>query len=561
MIREKISKLVQKSIKGLQKEGVFPKFGMPKIKIEKPEERIHGDYSTNVAMVICRSGSTRISTRKDAEGLKPVKVVNILVAKLKDLKESHDLFEKIEAVSPGFINFFLKKEFLQKQVREILKNEEKFGQLKIGKNIKTNVEFISANPTGQLHIGNGRGAFWGDTLANVLEKAGFKVTREYYINEARTNTQIKLLGQTALGKGTTYLNEYLKSKIEKIKPQLSKIKDEGEAGYLLAKEIQKGIKEFVEKKLKIKFDKWFPDTKLYQESKIEKILHWLKKNNFVYQKEGAWWIKTSKFGDNQDWVLIRSEKEGGEPTYFLCDIAYHKDKIDRGFKKIIDIWGADHQGHVRKMKAAMKVVGFKGDLNLLITQIVRIKGFKISKRKGEIIPLEDLINEVGLDVARFFYLQKSLDTQMEFDLELAKEQSEKNPVYYVQYAHTRICGILRKLKTKSEKLKMTTKNLKLLNHPSELELIKQLIRFPEIIEDTAKDYQLQRIPQYALDLATAFHQFYRDCPVLRPNKKRIKTNDKDSSDLRVARLGLVLATKQVIKNTLDLMGISAPARM
>jgi arginyl-tRNA synthetase len=198
----------------------------------------------------------------------------------------------------------------------------------------------------------------------------------------------------------------------------------------------------------------------------------------------------------------------------------------------------------------MKMVGFKGDLDLLITQIVRVKGLKISKRKGEIIPLEDLLNEVGLDVARFFYLQKSLDTQMEFDLKLAKEQSEKNPVYYIQYAHTRICGILRKLKTKSEKLKTTTKNLKLLNHPSELGLIKQLIRFPEVIEDCAKDYQLQRIPQYALDLATSFHQFYRDCRVLT-----------EARPLSVARLGLVLATKQVIKNTLDLMGISTPERM
>jgi arginyl-tRNA synthetase len=559
MIREKIKKLIQKSIKELQRGKIFPEFEISEIKIEHPEERIHGDYSTNVAMVICRSGLTLISTRKDAEKLTPIEVAEILVTKLKGYKESHDLFEKIEAVSPGFINFFLSKEFLQKQVREALKDGEKFGQSKIGKNIKTNVEFISANPTGQLHIGNGRGAFWGDCLANVLEKAGFKVTREYYINEAKTNTQIKLLGQTALGKGTTYLNEYLKSKIEKIKDKLNKIKEEGEAGYLLAKEIQKDIKEFVEKKLKIKFDQWFPDTKLYQESRIEKIFNWLKEKNYLYQKEGAWWIKTSNFGDNQDWVIIRSKKEGGEPTYFLCDIAYHKNKIDRGFKKIIDIWGADHQGHVRKMKAAMKMIGFKGDLDLLITQIVRVKGLKISKRKGEIIPLEDLLNEVGLDVARFFYLQKSLDTQMEFDLKLAKEQSEKNPVYYIQYAHTRICGILRKFgKSKIQNPKSQTNSkseiqnskLRLLNHPSELELIKQLIRFPEVIEDCARDYQLQRIPQYALDLATVFHQFYRDCKVLTETRSLAK-----------ARLALVLATKQVIKNTLDLMGISAPERM
>ena len=553
MIREKIKKLIEKSIKELQKEEVFPEFEIPEIKVEHPEEKIHGDYSTNIAMIIAKQ-----------IGKNPLEIAENLKSEILNLKSG--FFDKIEIAKPGFINFFLKKEYLQKKVGEILKEREKFGQLKIGKNIKTNVEFISANPTGQLHIGNGRGAFWGDTLANVLEKAGFKVTREYYINEAKTNTQIKLLGQTAVGEGTTYLNDYLRLKIKnqksKIKNLIRKIKNKeeiyAEAGYLLAQEIQKDIKEFVEKKLKIKFDQWFPDTKLYQESRIKKIFNWLKNKNLVYQKEGAWWIKTSKLGDSQDWVVIRSKDEGGEPTYFLCDIAYHKDKIDRGFEKIIDIWGADHQGHVRKMKTAMKMVGFKGDLNLLITQIVRIKGLKISKRKGEIIPLEDLINEVGLDVARFFYLQKSLDTQMEFDLELAKEQSEKNPVYYIQYAHARICSILRKcgkyeVRSTKERKKSSgfqTSNFRLLVHPSELELIKQLIRFPEIIEDTAKDYQIQRIPQYALDLATSFHQFYRDCKVLT-----------EARPLSVARLGLVLATKQVIKNTLDLMGISAPERM
>jgi len=545
MIRQKIAKLTQKSIKELQKEGVFQKFEIPEIRIEHPEEKIHGDYSTNVAMVIAKK------VKKN-----PLEIARVLVNKLISLKVYKFYFDKVEVAKPGFINFFLSKGYLQKEVGEILRQREKFGQLSIGKNKKTNVEFISANPTGQLHIGNGRGAFWGDTLANILEKAGFKVIREYYINDAPSNTQIKLLGQTALEKGETYLNEYLKSKIEKIKPKLNKIKDEGEAGYLLAQEVQKDIEDFVEKKLKIKFDKWFPDTKLYQESRVEKIFNWLKKKDYIYQKEGAWWIKTSKFGDEKDWVIIRSKDEGGEPTYFLSDIAYHKDKIDRGFEKIIDIWGADHQGHVRKMKAAIEILNFKGDLDLLISQIVRVKGLKISKRKGVIISLEELLKEVSLDVARFFYLTKSLDTQMEFDLELAKEQSEKNPVYYIQYAHARICSILKRTKSKEQrtinqkKCSLFTVHCSLLNHPSELELIKQLIRFPEIIEDTARDYQVQRIPQYALDLATAFHQFYRDCRVLT-----------EVRPMSTARLALVLATKQVIKNTLDLMGISAPERM
>jgi arginyl-tRNA synthetase len=326
---------------------------------------------------------------------------------------------------------------------------------------------------------------------------------------------------------------------------LEKIKDEGEAGYLLAQEVQKQNRNFIEKKLKIKFDNWVSEENLYKKGKVKKIYQWLKKKGLVYEKEGAEWLKISKFGAPKDEVIVRKD---GNPTYFLSDIAYHKDKFERGFKKIINIWGADHQGHLPKIKAVAKILGYKGNLDILISQMVRLKGgMRLSKRKGQIITLEELVDEVGLDVARFFYLVKSLNTQMEFDLDLAKEQSQKNPVYYIQYAHTRICGILRKSKVKSQKSKV---NYRLLNHPSELELIKQLVKFPEIIEDCAKDYQLQRIPQYALDLATSFHQFYRDCRVLT-----------EKENLKKARLALILATKIVLKNTLNLMGISAPEKM
>lgn len=512
MAREEIIKLIQKAT------GEKPE----KIKVEQPEDVSHGDYSTNIALQL----------KKD-----PTEIAR----KLKS-----GIFEKVEVAEPGFINFFLSKEFLQKQVEGILKQGEKFGQLKIGKNKKTQVEFISANPTGPLHIGNGRGAFFGDTLANILEKAGYKITREYYINDAKANTQIKTLGETALGRGTTYLNSYLQEKILNLKSKILNLRDGGEAGYLLAQEIQKDTKDFIENKLKIKFNSWVSEEDLYKKNKVDKIYNWLKSKNFVYQKEGAWWIKTAQFGDTQDWVIIRSQAEGGEPTYLLSDIAYHKDKFDRGFKKIIDIWGADHQGHVGKIKAVAKMLNYKGDLDILISQVVRLKKGKISKRKGEVVALEWLIDGVGLDAARFFYLMKSLDTQMEFDVELAKEKSEKSPVYYIQYAHTRICGILRKVKHPTSNIK----HLTLLNHPSELGLIKQLIRFPEIIEDTAKDYQVQRIPQYAIDLATSFHQFYRDCRVI-----------SDDENLSRARLGLILATQTVLKNALNLMGVSAPEKM
>jgi len=529
MIRKKIINLIEKSIKELQKEKVLPEFELPEIQVEHPEEKIHGDYASNAAMVIAKI------LKKN-----PAEIVEIINSKLKT--QSAKLFEKVEVAGPGFINFFVSKEYLQKQVGEILRKDEKFGQLNVGRNKKTNVEFISANPTSQLHIGNGRGAFFGDCLANVLEKAGYRIIREYYVNDCRNSNQIQELGKTALGKGKTYLTPYLKKLILKLKLHLKEFKSETDAGYFLAQNILGDIKKFVQEKLKIKFDFWISEQILYRQDRIKIIYEFLEKKKLVYGKEGAFWLNLSKF-NQKDEVLVR---ESGHSTYFLADIAYHKYKIERGFKKIIDVWGADHQGHIPRIKAAMTILGYKGEFDVLITQIVSLKGKKMSKRKGDIITLEWLVDKVGLDAVRFFYLMKSLDTQMDFDLKLAKQQSKKNPVYYIQYAHARICSILRKIK--SYKLQVTS--YKLLNHPSELELIKQLIRFPEIIEDTAKDYQIQRFPQYAVDLATVFHQFYRDCKVISKNK-----------DLTWARLSLILATKTVLKNTLDLMGISAPEKM
>ncbi len=535
MVRQKIKNLVEKSIRKLQRKKTFPKLNILEIQIEHPKEETHGDYATNIALAIANQ------IKKN-----PMGIAFYLTEEIKKQK-TEKLFEKIEVVKPGFINFFLSKEFLQKQLREILKQGKSFGKLKIGKGIETQVEFISANPTGPLHIGNGRGAFFGDCLANILEKAGYKVTREYYINDARINTQIKTLGQTALGKGTAYLNDYLRKKISNLRPKISKLKKEGEIGYLLAREIQQDIKNFIEEELKIKFDNWVSEESLYKQNKVEKILLSLKERGLVYEKDGAKWLKISKFGAPKDEVIVRKT---GEPTYFLSDIAYHKDKFDRGFKKIINIWGADHQGHIPKIKAIAQILNFKGDLEILISQIVRLKGgLRLSKRRGQIITLKDLIDEIGLDVARFFYLTKSLNSQMEIDLELAKEQTDKNPVYYIQYAHARICSIFRKSQKPFNQHRVLIK-FELLNHPSELTLIKQLLRFPEIVEDCAKDYQLQRIPQYALELATAFHQFYTNCKVLTENK-----------NLTQARLTLVLATKIVLKNILDLMGISAPEKM
>jgi len=535
MTKKRIEHLLKKTVISLFKTK------LPEVKIEYPPKRKYGDYSTNLPLELAKE------IKK-----KPLKIAQNISSQI--LKQKPNIFEKIDIKKPGFINFFLKESYLKKELKSTLEEGKDFGKVNVGKNKKTNVEFISANPTGPLHIGNGRGAFFGDVLANILSFAGFKVEREYYINDSKQSSQIKELGKTFLGEGTAYKTPYLERLIKRIKSiKQAKQLDESGAGRLLAKEILKDIKIFVRKKLKIKFDVWFSEEGLFRKSRIKKVLDFLDRKGLTYEEEGALWLKTSKIGGIKDEVLVRRT---GEPTYFLSDIAYHKDKIKRGYKKIIDIWGADHQGHVKRMGAAMKILGYKKDFEALISQIVRLRsGRKLSKRKGEIIELDDLIKEVGLDVARYFYLSKSLSSQMEFDLALAKERSEKNPVFYIQYAYVRIESILKKSKVKSQKSKV---NFDLLNHPSELNLIRELIKFPEIIEDTANDYQLQRLPEYGKNLASSFHRFYRDCRVLRSNSTK---EDKLDEELSKTRLVLVLATRIVLKNLLSLMGISTPKKM
>lgn len=528
--------MIRTEIKNLIKKLVPKNKGFS---IIYPPKKEYGDYSVFFPL-------------EEAESLKK-----------KIEKKKPDFLEKVEVLRPGFLNFYLKKEFLQERIREILEEGGDFGEVNVGEGKNTNIEFISANPTGELHIGNGRGAFFGDVLANVLKKAGYNVEREYYINNSENSVQIKELGKTAMGLGESYKTDYLKFKIKELESEIEKCKSESEAGRLLAEVIQKDNKKFIEKKLKIRFDHWFEEEKLFKGKKIEEALNFLKKTKLTYKKDGALWLKTSKFGVDKDKVIVRKT---GEATYFLADIAYHKDKMERGYEKIIDIWGADHQGHIKRMEAAMEIMEYKGEFDVLISQIVRLKsGKKLSKRKGDIVKIEDLVCEVGLDVARFFYLSKSLSSQMEFDLDLAKEQSEKNPVYYIQYAHARICSVLRKSRIMNYELRITKKskisNLKLINHQSEFDLIRELIKFPEIIEDTAKDYQLQRLPEYGKNLAGAFHKFYRDCRVLPATRRTCSGAGSEEEDLTETRLCLLLSVKITLSNLLSLMGISAPKKM
>jgi arginyl-tRNA synthetase len=433
---------------------------------------------------------------------------------------------------------------LQKGIAQTLKDGEEFGKVNVGKRKLTQVEFVSANPSGQLHVGNGRSAFFGDVLSNVLAAAGYKVEREYYVNDARVSKQMQALGETALGHGTAYLSPYLKELIAKLGSRLSKFISESEGGYYLAQQVLKDLKKFTAKRLGIKFDAWVSEESIYKLGLVRKAYELLKEKNLVVEREGAYWLDMAAF-NQKDEVLLRAN---GMPTYFLSDIAYHSDKINRGYKKIIDIWGADHQGHVPRMKAVMEILGYKGEFEVLICQIVTIKGGKISKREGNIVALDWLIDEVGVDAARFFYLQKALSSQMEFDVELAKKKSQDSPVFYAQYAYARLSSILRKAKI--GKAGIDPAMLKLLVHDSEIALAKELLRLPEIIEDSAKDFQMQRLCQYVLEVAARFHAFYRDCHVI--------TED---AQLTQARLLLVLATKTVLKNTFNLLGISAPSKM
>lgn len=513
------------------------------ILIEIPENKERGDYTVNIAFAL-----TKILQKSSQE------IAEYLVNELK--KQKIKDFSKIEAKN-GFINFFLSEDCLKCQLEEILKKKNKYGEPNVkSQRLKVDVEFISANPTGPLTIGNGRGGFYGDTLANILESQGHKVIREYYINDR--GEQVLLLGRSIrvaqdrvrridspnrfAEPGNLYKGDY----INELAKQIDEDLNAEEAGQKAIELVLKTYIKPVLKKLNIRFNVWFSEKTLYQKGDYEKALSELMKSDWVYEKDGATWMKTSRLGDSEDRVLI---KKDGSETYFLSDILYHFDKFKiRKFDKVIDIWGADHHGYAPRLKAAVAALGVpKDNLEIIITQLARLvkngKEVKISKRAGVFITLEELVGEVGLDATRFFFLMYSPNTHMDFDMALAKQRSQKNPVYYAQYAHARISSILRKTK-------LSPCGGQLLKEKCELDLIRKLIEFPEILNDIAANYEVHRLPRYSLELAREFHNFYEKC--------RVITEDKN---LTSARLGLATATKIVLANALNLMGIKAPDKM
>ncbi len=521
--------------------------------VEVPENKEHGDYTSSIAFPLAKIFHKS-----------PLEVADELVKKINPLigEQKVGEFSKIEARG-GFINFHLSEDCLKHQLEEILKKKNKYGNYDIGKNCKIQIEFISANPTGPLTIGNGRGGFYGDALANILETQGHKITREFYVNDRggqilALGRSIKLAGGGKLDLEKTesdnlYKGDYINDLAEKIDKNLS-IEEAGQASANLI--LNAYIKPVI-KKLGINFDVWFFEKSLYKNGIYDKVMEDLMQKDLVYEADGATWIKTSKLGDSEDRVLIKSN---GDETYFMSDILYHLNKFEiRKFDRVIDVWGADHHGDMLRLSGVLKVLGVDlGRLKILLNQFVRLvsggEEFKFSKRAGTFITLEELIDEVGLDAARFFFLMYSLNTHMDFDMRLAKERSAKNPVYYVQYAHARLSSILNKARKANYKLQITNykqiPNFQLLKTEAELNLIRKLVEFPEILSEISTNYEVHRLPRYALELAREFHNFYE--------KERVITEDKK---LTSARLALVTATKIVLANTLNLMGIKAPDRM
>lgn len=558
MIRDELKKAILKAIK-----TSYPKnrlIILDDIAIEKPENPEHGDYTTNLAMWL--GGILRKSRRENAELI------------VKNLPENN-FIEKAEIAGPGFINFFIKKEFYQQELQRVLEECDKFGDLNLFKGKKVQVEFISANPTGPLTLANGRGGFSGDVLANVFKKAGADQEREYYVNDG--GNQVKILGKSLLAAASflkkekkeeeLYRGEYINDWVSKHKEVCERLKDSPfELGQLASVDFLELIKKSVDK-MKIKFDKWFSEKKLLESDEVDAVLDYLSKKGLTYEEDEALWFKTTEFGDDKDRVLRKSD---GENTYFANDVAYHWDKFEkRKFDKVVNFWGADHHGYVGRMKSAVSAMGHQENLDIIIMQTVRLiknkKEFKISKRKGEYVTVDDLLELIGgkdtSDVTRFFFLSHAFSTHMDFDLDLARERTEKNPVFYVKYAYARLSGILRQAKSIVRSPKSKVK-LELLEHPAEIDLISSLLdlewRIESILQD--KSYPVHHLTFYAREIAEKFHNFYEQCRVLPVNSKQI--TDNSEKELTSARLKLVEATKIVLGIVMrDLIGIDTPERM
>ncbi len=552
MIRKRIAEVLEQSAVQAQEGGLIPKVSLPDVFIERPQNPDHGDYAATIALKLARAAK-----------MNPLEIANSIAKFLPDIEG----VESFSVVRPGFINFTLSKNWMIQQVDEILKRDDTYGDSSLGEGTRVQLEFVSVNPTGPLHVGHGRGAVFGSTLANVLSRSGYSVEREYYVNNAGSQMRNfyaslyaryrEVLGLPSEMPSDGYFGDYVIDLAREIANERDKVfvglPDEeaiAEIGQIGLEKVLSSIKEELQQ-LGVEFEVWFSEQSLYESGVFNKIMELMRQNGYVDGREGAQWFVSTELGEDKDNVLIRSD---GMPTYFAADIAYHYNKfLERSFDKVIDIWGADHQGHVWRMKTAVRALGISPDrLQILISQMVSLRRgeelLKVSKRAGDIITLRELMDEVVPDVCRFFFLSRSADSHMDFDLELAKKESMDNPVYYVQYGHARIAGILRLARERG--FDYTQGDVSLLTEDAELALIKKLLLFPEILEMVATTLEPQHLPYYAQDLATTFHNFYERCRVI-----------SGDTALTSARLKLVEATRIVMAKTLHVMGMKAPERM
>lgn len=554
-MKKKIAGLIEKSISACVAAGLWADDGLSFVEVETPANELHGDFSSNAAMVL--ASRVKQNPRSIAGAIRD------------HLDDPEGILEKTEIAGPGFLNFFIKDALWQKKIKDILEAKDNYGRSNLGSGKKVQVEFVSANPTGPLHIGHARGAVVGDVLANLLSATGYRVSREYYINDA--GSQMDNLGKSVLHRyrevfgekadfpENCYQGGYIRDIANEIVQlegdvYLEKSPEEAIAYFnsVAAEVILEGIRKDL-RDFGVTFDTYFSEKQLYHNDGVNRLLSSLREQGFIYSDGGTLWFKTTDYGDEKDRVVIR---QNGEPTYFAADIAYHRNKFSRGFDMLIDIWGADHHGYIPRLKAAVEALGYERDaLKIILVQLVNLlragEPVAMSTRAGEFVTLREVMDEVGTNAARYNFLMRRSDSHLDFDLEVAKKQSNENPVYYVQYAHARICSIIR-LATEKGMACPSPGNcdFSLLESAEEKTLIKMMAAYPDMLEGAAKSLEVHRITFFLNELAAVFHSYY--------NKARVVTDDAAISS---ARLALVEALRIVLKNALKILGVGAPEKM
>ena len=555
LIRENIAHLVRQALTDAQTADALPSVAVDEVAIERPQNPEHGDFASSLPLKLARPMR-----------MNPLQIAERIAERI----PADGLLQSASAARPGFINFALSQAWLQRQVDTIRQAGDAFGSIDAGGGQRVQIEFVSANPVGPLHIAHARGGVIGSALANALQAAGYDVTREYYFNDA--GAQIGHFSRTLLARykqqcGISaevppdgYHAEYMIDLAAEIHAE------QGDALLALPEPdaLQRlgaiGIAKFMSRirqdlqALRIDYDEWFNEVTLFADGQFERAMALLRERGYITEREGAVWFASTTLGDEKDKVMVRGN---GVPTYFASDVAYHYNKFfERGFDKVVNIWGADHQGHALFMRALVAALGMPADkLKLIINQLVTLKRggetVRISKRSGDIITLREVVDEVGADACRYFFLSRAADSQMDFDLELAKRQSQENPVYYIQYAHARIAGILRLAAERG--IDHADGDLSLLTHPAELALIRKMLTLPEMIDMMARNFEAHHLPHYAYETATAFHLFYQNC--------RVVSGVEDEAELSKARLKLAEAAKITLARCLTLMIMDAPESM